>query len=76
MTGDDRQTLKIAVCRNQELRDRVTREVLKRPDVAVNQVMRIIAEYYADGVSDGDAFGARTLVADILRAAGEAPGDG
>ena len=41
------------------------RELGKRPDVALNGVMLILAELYADGVSDGAAFGTRSLVREI-----------
>lgn len=65
MGSDDRDVLKDSIYRSADLRERVTREIGKRPDVALNQVMRIIAELYADGVSDGDGFGMRSLAAEI-----------
>lgn len=62
---DDRQALKNAIYRNPEILDRVTREIRKRHDMAVNGVMSIVADLYADGVADGDSFGMRSVAADI-----------
>lgn len=63
--SDDRDVLKDSIYRSAEFRERVARELGKRPDVALNGVMLILAELYADGVSDGAAFGTMSLVAEI-----------
>ena len=65
VSTDDRGILKDSVYHSADLRERVAREIGKRPDVALNGVMLIIAELYADGVSDGASFGPRSLVAEI-----------
>lgn len=65
MSVEDRRTLKDAIYKSADYRERVTREIRKRPDVALNGIMLILAELYADGVADGDGFGMPSLVAQI-----------
>lgn len=70
MSVRDRRTLKDSIYRAADLRERVASEIRKRPDVALNGVMLILAELYADGVADGDGFGMRSLVALIRNGSG------
>jgi hypothetical protein len=65
VSSDDRGILKDSIYRSADLRERVAREIGKRPDVALNQVMLILAELYADGVSDGASFGPRSMAAEL-----------
>jgi hypothetical protein len=74
MNSDERAIVKGAICCSADLRERVAREIGKRPDVALNRVMLIVAELYADGVSDGASFGPRSLAAEI-RATGALAGE-
>jgi hypothetical protein len=53
MTGPESELLE-QVYRDQRTRDRVLAEIGKRPDVAVNRLMLIIAEAYLSGVRRRD----------------------
>ena len=73
MPDTDRDVLKDSIYRSADLRERVARALGKRPDVALNQVMLIIAELYADGVADGDGFGLNSVAAEIRATAALIP---
>lgn len=42
---------------DQDWRQRVEAEMRKRPDVALNGIMHVVADAYICGIRDGDAFG-------------------
>jgi hypothetical protein len=50
------------IYRDHALRQRVKAASHKRPDVAENAIMSLIAETYLDGVRDGASFGFATTV--------------
>jgi hypothetical protein len=54
------------VYRDHKLRERVKVAIRKRPDVAENAIMSLIAETYLDGVRDGDAFGLASTVSEAF----------
>lgn len=58
----DTSALRDRVYRDHNLRQRVKAAIRKRPDVAENEIMALIAETFLDGVRDGDGFGLAATV--------------